>query len=165
MSSVTVCCLLFFVVLDVSSSGRVDRGQGDTRVVFEVSREVSESALCLSSDDLCFHGRSNERIRISGLEQVNHSSVLQLQTPLCRLKLHILSALSSSPYPLSSTHNAHPRLPMTLEPHLSLLSRSLNPIHHINLPMQLINLSTDIRNFTRKIHLVSQNFSRDGVGA
>jgi len=124
-----------------------------------------EGALCLSSNDLCFHGRGNERIRVSGLEQINHSSILQLQAPLCRLKLYIVSAF----HPLSSfaskTHNPHPRLPMTLKPHLSLLSRPLNPIHHINLPMQLINLSPDIRNFTRKIHLVSQNFSRDGVGA
>jgi hypothetical protein len=56
--------------------------------------KVSEERkhLRLSSNSLCFHGRSDEGIGLSSLEQVNDGSVDQLQTPLCSLKLRFLSA-------------------------------------------------------------------------
>lgn len=54
---------------------------------------------------------------------------------------------------------------MTLEPHLCLLPRALDPIHDINLSMQLINLAPDIRNLARKIHLIAQDFSGQRIRA
>lgn len=51
------------------------------------SKEFQAVDLRLGSDSLSFHRRSDKRIRISVLEQIHHSAIHQLQTPLCSLKL------------------------------------------------------------------------------
>lgn len=69
-------------------------------------KKIQMVALRLGSDSLSFHRRSDKRIGIRVLEQINHGTVHQLQTPLCSLELYLfvsicLSAISFHPRELT----------------------------------------------------------------
>lgn len=126
----------------------------------------NNGALGLGSDGLCLHGCSDERIGIGSVEQIDQGAILQFQTPLCCLELWSLVSKLSYFFvrvERGSTHNTHPCRSMTLEPHLRLLSRSLDPVNDINLSMQLVDLSTDIRNLACKVHFISKDLSCQGI--
>lgn len=59
-----------------------------------------------------------------------------------------------------TTHNPHPRLPLTLEPHLPFPLGPFDPETNINPPLHLIQLPRNPRNLTRKVNLIAQNRSR-----
>lgn len=103
-----------------------------------------------------------ERIGIL-VEQLNHRSILGLETPFLSTELkkkgkksatskeHRTRRNPNSP----KTHIAHTIRPNTVEPHLALGLGPLNPERDINTTMQLIHLSTDPRNLLREVDLIT----------
>lgn len=103
-----------------------------------------------------------ERIGIL-VEQLNHRSILGLETPFLSTELEKKGNMSATSTKHRThhkpnrpkTHIAHTIRPNAVEPHLALGLRPLNPERDINATMQLIHLSTDPGNLLREVDLIT----------